>query len=48
MRRAIEAGLPREVALRALTLDAAKALGVADRIGSLERGKLANVVLWSG
>ena len=48
VRKAIEAGLPREAALRALTLDAARALGVADRIGSLERGKLANVVLWSG
>ncbi len=48
VRKAIEMGLPREAALRALTLDAARALGVADRIGSLERGKLANVVLWSG
>jgi imidazolonepropionase-like amidohydrolase len=48
VRKAIEAGLPRDVALRALTLDAARALGVADRIGSLERGKLANVVLWAG
>jgi imidazolonepropionase-like amidohydrolase len=48
VRKAIEAGLPREAALRALTLDAARALGVADRIGSLEPGKLANVVLWSG
>jgi imidazolonepropionase-like amidohydrolase len=48
VRKAIEAGLPREAALRALTLDAARALGVADRVGSLEPGKLANVVLWSG
>jgi imidazolonepropionase-like amidohydrolase len=48
VRRAIEAGLPRDAALRALTLDAARALGVADRLGSLERGKLANVVMWSG
>jgi imidazolonepropionase-like amidohydrolase len=48
VRKAIEAGLPRDAALRALTLDAARALGVADRIGSLEPGKLANVVLWSG
>jgi imidazolonepropionase-like amidohydrolase len=48
VRRAIEAGLPRDAALRALTLEAARALGVADRLGSIERGKLANVVLWSG
>jgi imidazolonepropionase-like amidohydrolase len=48
VRRAIESGLPRDAALKALTLDAARALGVADRIGSIERGKLANVVLWSG
>jgi imidazolonepropionase-like amidohydrolase len=48
VRRAIEAGLPRDAALRALTLEAARALGVADRMGSLERGKLANVVVWAG
>jgi imidazolonepropionase-like amidohydrolase len=48
VRKAIEAGLPREAALRALTLDAARALGVADRTGSLEAGKIANVVAWTG
>jgi len=48
VRKAIEKGLPREAALRALTLDAARALGVADRTGSLEAGKIANVVAWSG
>jgi imidazolonepropionase-like amidohydrolase len=46
--KAIEKGLPREVALRAVTLRAAEALGVADRLGSLEKGKIANVVAWSG
>ncbi len=48
IRKAIERGLPRETALRAATLGAAEALGIADRLGSLERGKIANVVAWSG
>lgn len=48
LRKAIERGLPREAALRAATLGAAEALGVADRTGSLEVGKMANVVAWSG
>ncbi|HET7293447.1 MAG TPA: amidohydrolase family protein [Vicinamibacteria bacterium] len=48
LRKAIERGLDREAALRAATLGAAEALGVADRMGSLEKGKLANVVAWAG
>jgi imidazolonepropionase-like amidohydrolase len=48
IQKAIEKGLPREAALRAVTLRAAEALGVADRLGSLEKGKIANVVAWSG
>lgn len=48
LRKAIERGLPREAALRAVTLSAAQVLGVADRTGSLAAGKLANVVAWSG
>ena len=48
IRKAIERGLPRDAALRAVTLTAAQLLGVADRTGSLEVGKLANVVAWSG
>jgi imidazolonepropionase-like amidohydrolase len=48
VRKAIERGLPREVALRAVTLGAAEVLGIADRTGSLEAGKLADVVAWSG
>jgi imidazolonepropionase-like amidohydrolase len=48
IRKAIERGLPREEALKAVTLRAAEILGVADRTGSLEPGKLANVVAWSG
>jgi imidazolonepropionase-like amidohydrolase len=33
--------------LRAVTLDAARILGVADRIGSLESGKDGDVVVWA-
>lgn len=47
VRKAIERGLPREAALRAVTLGAAEALGVADRMGSLDTGKMANLVVWS-
>ncbi|MCM2257940.1 MAG: amidohydrolase family protein [Vicinamibacteria bacterium] len=48
IRRAIERGLPQDAALRAVTLGAAEALGIADRTGSLEPGKAANLVAWSG
>jgi imidazolonepropionase-like amidohydrolase len=48
VRKAIERGLPAEAALRAVTLAPAEVLGVADRLGSLEAGKIANVVVWSG
>jgi imidazolonepropionase-like amidohydrolase len=41
-------GLPREAGLRALTLDAARILGVGDVMGSLEPGKLANVIVTDG
>lgn len=48
VRKAIEKGLPRETALRAVTLTPAEILGVADRMGSIDKGKIANVVVWSG
>jgi imidazolonepropionase-like amidohydrolase len=41
-------GLEREAALRALTIGAAEILGVADRIGSLEAGKDANLFIAKG
>jgi imidazolonepropionase-like amidohydrolase len=48
IRKAVERGLPAQTALRAATLGAAEALSLADRTGSLEPGKIANVVAWSG
>nr|NIP59083.1 amidohydrolase family protein [Gemmatimonadota bacterium]NIR79491.1 amidohydrolase family protein [Gemmatimonadota bacterium]NIT86849.1 amidohydrolase family protein [Gemmatimonadota bacterium]NIU30717.1 amidohydrolase family protein [Gemmatimonadota bacterium]NIV61077.1 amidohydrolase family protein [Gemmatimonadota bacterium] len=48
VRTAIRAGLSREAALRALTLAPAQIYGVADRLGSLEPGKTANVVVTDG
>ena len=41
-------GLPRDRALRAITIEAAEILGIADRVGSLEPGKVANFVIWNG
>jgi imidazolonepropionase-like amidohydrolase len=41
-------GLDRDRALRAITLDAATILGVGDRVGSLEAGKIANLFVATG
>jgi imidazolonepropionase-like amidohydrolase len=41
-------GLPRDEALKAITLNAAEVWGVADQLGSLDAGKTANVVVASG
>lgn len=41
-------GLDRREALKAVTIYPAEILGVADRMGSLEKGKLANIVLTNG
>jgi imidazolonepropionase-like amidohydrolase len=45
---AVKEGLDPEVALRAVTINPARIIGCADRLGSLEPGKSADVVLWSG
>ncbi|MCC9069802.1 amidohydrolase [Arthrobacter cryoconiti] len=45
---AVKEGLDRETALRSITINPAKVLGLADRIGSLAVGKDADLVLWSG
>ena len=45
---AVSYGMTWDQALRAVTLAPAQIFGVADRYGSLEAGKVANVVVWSG
>jgi imidazolonepropionase-like amidohydrolase len=46
--KAIENGLSREDALRALTIRPAEIFGVADRLGSIEVGKIANLTIARG
>ncbi len=48
VRAAIDAGLSRDAALRALTLSPSRIFGVADRLGTLEPGKIANLVVTRG
>lgn len=45
---AVAYGLPWEEALRGVTLAPAELFGVADRYGTLEAGRVANLVVWSG
>jgi imidazolonepropionase-like amidohydrolase len=45
---AVAFGLPYEEALKALTLGAARILGVEEEIGSLEPGKLADIIVVDG
>ena len=46
--RAVKDGLSADAALRALTINAARIAGAADRLGSLEKGKIANVIVTDG
>jgi imidazolonepropionase-like amidohydrolase len=46
--RAIGWGLDSDTAIRALTLDAARILGVDHEVGSIEKGKLANLIVVRG
>lgn len=43
---AARAGLPEMEALKAISINAAEITGIADRVGSLEEGKDADVVVW--
>lgn len=45
---AVANGLPYDAALKAITINPALIYGVADRLGSLEIGKAADVVVWDG
>ncbi|MDI9441958.1 MAG: amidohydrolase [Firmicutes bacterium] len=45
---AVKAGLPYEEALKAITINPAKVLGIDAEYGSIEQGKMADLVLWSG
>jgi imidazolonepropionase-like amidohydrolase len=44
----VKYGLDRETALQALTINPARIIGVDSRLGSLEPGKDADIVIWSG
>ena len=44
----VKAGLPELEALKAVTINAAKACGIANRVGSIKEGKDADIVIWSG
>src|SRR5262249_8985967 len=46
--RAVKAGLAEDAAIRALTIGAATIAGVGDRLGTLERGKAAKLVVTDG
>lgn len=45
---AVKHGLEESLALQAITLNAAKHLRIEDRVGSVEVGKDADIVIWSG
>jgi len=44
---AAQAGLPMEEAWKAITINPAESIGIADRVGSLEPGKDADIVIWT-
>jgi imidazolonepropionase-like amidohydrolase len=48
LKRATDAGLAADAALRAFTIDAAEILGLGDRLGSISPGKIANLVVTDG
>jgi len=48
VRKAIENGLSFDAALKAMTLSPAEIFGVSDRLGSIEKGKIANIIVTKG
>jgi imidazolonepropionase-like amidohydrolase len=45
---AVQAGMDKDEALKAITLNAAEILGLQDRVGSLTPGKDADLVIYEG
>ena len=45
--QAVQAGLPMEEGWKAVTINPAESIGIADRVGSLEPGKDGDVVIWT-
>ena len=48
VKKSVDVGLSSDAALRALTLSPAEIFGVADRLGSIDIGKIANLVVTDG
>lgn len=48
VQKTVANGLSRDAAIKALTLNAATIAGAADRVGSLDKGKIANVIVTDG
>jgi imidazolonepropionase-like amidohydrolase len=46
--KAVESGLNRDAAIRAMTLGTAEILGVSDRLGSVDKGKIADLTVVKG
>src|SRR5256885_1818052 len=48
VKKSMDAGLTEDAAVRALSLTPAEIFGVADRLGSIEKGKIANLIIADG
>src|SRR5687768_2929630 len=46
--KAVESGLSRDAAIRSMTLGSAEILGISDRLGSIETGKIGNLTVIRG
>lgn len=45
---AVREGMEEKDALAAITINPAEILGVSDRLGSIQKGKDADIVIWNG
>jgi imidazolonepropionase-like amidohydrolase len=45
---AVAHGLPQNDAIRALTINVAEVFGLSDELGTIEVGKVADLVVWDG